>query len=75
MPQPITTTPDPAATRKQERLDAVMRWMLRSPLHRVASGKLLIVGDGPGRNAGRSRVIGSTGTPTDCVSNPAGAQE
>ncbi|MGW4356466.1 nitroreductase/quinone reductase family protein [Nocardia sp. NPDC004582] len=52
MSQPITTTPNPAATRKQERLDAVMRWMLRSPLHRVVSGKLLII-TVIGRKSGR----------------------
>ncbi|MVU79950.1 DUF385 domain-containing protein [Nocardia sp. ET3-3] len=52
MSQPATTTPNPAATRKQQRLDAVMRWVLRSPLHRVVSGKLLVI-TVIGRKSGR----------------------
>ncbi|MEU6579849.1 nitroreductase/quinone reductase family protein [Nocardia sp. NPDC046763] len=52
MSQPVTTTSNPAATRKQKRLDAVMRRLLRSPLHRVVSGKLLIV-TVVGRKSGR----------------------
>ncbi|GAB0106510.1 nitroreductase/quinone reductase family protein [Nocardia sp. JMUB6875] len=52
MSKPVTTTPNPAATPKQERLNAVMRWVLRSPLHRVVSGKLLIV-TVVGRRTGR----------------------
>ncbi|MFI1915708.1 hypothetical protein [Nocardia sp. NPDC020380] len=43
MSKPVTETRDPGASATRRALDAVVRSILRSPLHRVISRKLLVV--------------------------------